>query len=53
MKKYRMPNGHIYLFKDDEVPFGATPLEVELKAVEPQNKAVKPANKKRKVVKTK
>lgn len=49
LKNYKMPNGHIYQYKEGEQPECA----VEVKAVEPSDKAVKPANKARKAVKTK
>ena len=49
MKKYRMPNGKVYLYHEKDVPAGAVP--VEEKAVEPSNKAVKPANKRKAVSK--
>ena len=52
LKKYRMPNGRIYQFKDGEVPENAVPVEGK-KRPEPSNKAVKPANKARKAVKKK
>lgn len=51
LKRYKMPNGRTYQFKDGEAPAAAVQLEAEKKAVEPKNKAVKPANKTRKAAK--
>lgn len=43
LKKYRMPNGRIFQFSDNDVPKEAVPLE-EKKAA-PSNKAKTPKNK--------
>ena len=45
LKKYRMPNGHVYQFRENEAPIGAVLIEPEIKAAEPQNKARRPSNK--------
>lgn len=52
MKRYRMPNGHVYLFDEDKAPAYAELIEPKKKARRTSNKA-KTASNKAKETKTK
>lgn len=48
MKRYKLPNGRTYQFKESEAPACAVPVEPVITQTEVQKKAKKPANKARK-----